>query len=178
MNQVMRQLLAELELTSNGCGYKWNSSGHGKSESRPPVSGDDDPPHLRYRRDYERASTDQARDRVVDQARDELRRIRGQYERPQGVGETDKQWKARLVKEGQGFEPGLVALRFNTTAKLVKSVRLELGCFPQSGRLMGPVTNRDERIRVLIDEGASVAQVAGLLKMNGPTVWRIAKRGG
>ena len=175
----VRQILAELELVSAGTTYSWGSSGGGKAGSRPPVSGEDDPPHLKYRRDYLRASTDHARKVVQDAALTHLRRLQGRYERPQAQGETPKQWKARLLREGEGFEAEIVARQFNTTPKIVRFARVEFNRFPGDGRPMGQVDSvavRDSRIRVMAQQGATIAQIAKHFDLPNTTVWEISRR--
>jgi hypothetical protein len=167
-----RQVLAELELVSCGRGYSYNGSGGGKAGSRPPVTGDDDPPHLRYRDAYMRASTDAARERVVSQARDELRRLQGRYERPKGEGETPKAWKARMIREGAGFEAEIVARQFNATARVVKKIRIDHGCNPVDGRPLG----QNASVVELHAAGFSLAEIAGAKGLKRWEVHRIVKR--
>lgn len=175
----IRQVLAELEMASCGTTANLNTEGHGAFGSRPPVTGDDDPPHLRYRAAYENAGTDRRRQAVLDAAIAELDRLRGKYERPEAHAEDPKLWKARMLREGEGFEPEIVAVSFNTTAKLVRSVRIKAGRFPGSGRPLNVTVStgdRNELIRLVASQGATVTDIASHFELHVPTAWRIVKR--
>jgi hypothetical protein len=118
------------------------------------------------------------RGEVYERAENELNRLRGQYERPQMVEETPKQWKDRLVREGAGWEPQIVAVQFKTSVNVVKKVRLERGCFPHDGREMTKTSTKDEkvaRVRELRAQGATIQEIVKLTGIPLTTAWRLAK---
>lgn len=177
IDREARQIFAQLEMTSNGTTYGWHSSGGGKSGSRDPVSGDPNPAHVTYRERYIRAPTDVERDRVLGQARDELRRLQGRYKRPEAKGESPKQWRSRMVREGAGFDDAVVARTFNTTAKVVRAVRLEAKCWPATGRPIDSTVDGRTTVVELHAQGVSLSQIQGAVTgLSRSTIHRLVRK--
>lgn len=163
-----RQVLALLELCSNGSVQAWNTSGGARGEkdhALPP--GDPNPPHLIWRRRMEQASPDQLPG-LITEARGELEQIRG-YGRaavPRPKGETREEWEARLLKEGRGHEARVVAVAFKCGVRDVMRIRLGAGEDPSVGgsvaRVNGSLEARRERVQQMRRGGASTRQIARL----------------
>lgn len=177
----MRQVLAELELTSNGVTSRLDGSGGGVLGSRPPVTGDWDPPHLRFRRMWEEARTDDERARVLAEARRELHDLTRPKPRPRG--ETEAERDARLL-EHEGWSAKEVALAFRMTESQVRKVRLGHGRDPEWGQVepllpmpAGTREERRERARLLRDKyRLSSRRIAEILCVDHSTVVRDWRR--
>jgi hypothetical protein len=177
LDRAMRDVCLRLEMCSAGTTYSYNGSGGGVSGSRDPVSGDASRPAQYWATRYVNAPFDR-RQEVFQAAVDELAKLQGRYERPPVEGESPKQWKDRMIREGAGFDPQVVALRFNTTPKMVVSIRLERQCFPQTGKAMVPPRGdreRVERVRELSDQGATMREIGAALEISAAQVCRIVK---
>lgn len=91
LDAEMRQVLAELALTSHGTTASWNSGGGGDGSVSPP--GESEPPHETYAADYTEAVDDAGRARVLAAARAELVRIKRRdatFVREETVAELDE----------------------------------------------------------------------------------------
>lgn len=135
---AVRLLLAELELLSHGSTASWNSAGgHDADETVTAPFGESHPPHLELRAEYVRADTDAGRARVVARMHAVLREHRGVgVDRSRVVGEARQDETTRILREGEGFTPGEVALRFRCTPTRVRRVRLATGRDATLGRLV------------------------------------------
>jgi hypothetical protein len=131
----VRVLLAQLELISHGSTASWNPAG-GHSEPSPLPFGESAPPHLVLRERYLEADDDAGRSRAVEAMRRELKHARGYVDRSHVVGETRHEETLRIIKEGEGFTPAEVSLRFRCTPTRVRAVRLATGRDAEAGRLI------------------------------------------
>lgn len=168
----MRTVLARLELVSNGTTASYNSSGghHHQDNLYPP--GDTQPPHLYWRRLYERErdadNEDGCRD-VLHQARADLERITGRYQRPHVTGETAGEQIARMLTETQGWTPHDVELsRWRMPARQVRRHRVNAGRDPETAQPPTNLKPADRRATAarLRQQGYSTRAIAATLAIS------------
>lgn len=136
----MRQVLAELEVTSNAPTSSYNpSGGHGAFASREPTTGDSWAPHLRYRRLYEDAVDERGRECVIEDAAKELHRIKHSSP-PARPTESDEDRDARVVRDGEGWEAEIAATHFRLRLVDVWRVRRDAGRDKDYGRPVAGLT--------------------------------------
>lgn len=130
-DDVMRQLLTDLQLLGYGTTASLNPSAGGDAGDhqggrRPP--GEAHPEYERLLREYNAAWTDRGRARVIQAARDELKRWRGLGPRPPvGGGETLDQLKARIAAKVDGtWSTKELAFYFRCSPRLVIAVEREV----------------------------------------------------
>ena len=119
--------------------------------------GEARPPHEMFRRAWEAAETVSARERVLEEARAELDRLRGRNRPERPAGETTEQWKARLLKDGEGHDSLRVAQEFNTSQRRVRRIRLDDKRDPETGKKTAGVSAAEMR-----RQGLSYRQIAEL----------------
>jgi len=176
----MRQVLAELELTSHGSTQSWNSSGHGGGESVnvfPP--GESSPPHIEWRERYERAVTDDARQRVIEDAGRALRGIIRRAKVTPGREETEKEFAARALKDGRGFTLSVASTALRCTPTRLKRIRLAGGKTLDLGEPLiveAPDGDVERRARTLAERGMSVRQMEMLTGMSKSWLHRMLGR--
>lgn len=207
LERLFRQVLTALEMTSNGvtssASYAVTAvapSRDGRKaptptpsfESAPPKSGDDDPPHVRYLREWEsirgrvrwrlERTTDRAgRLTVMARARAETKALLAraedeldaiQHTRGGTGAETEDERTRRMLAEGEGHPADRVALSFRVTVAAVHRTRTSHGRDPQLGEIditrpLGPDISKEERqrhARVLSDRyGLSTRLMAPIL---------------
>lgn len=181
----MRDVLLQLALISQGRTASYNSSGGAEVDYTPiafTAAGDvvplsrDQAPHEYYARAYDRAETEEARERVYKAAAqllDDLRRSSGDP----GRVETKQQLFARIVNDGAGWHAQDVANRMRCGVTLVRKAREEAGRETETGRPLrnGRELTHDERhaeIERLLADGLSARQVARALRLSYSTVLR------
>lgn len=175
----MRQLLGELEMTSNAPTSSYNANGtHGAFASREPTTGDSWAPHLRYRRKYENASSDHQRETVIEEAQQELHRIRHSAP-PMTPTESDSERDRRVVRDGEGWEADIAAQHFRLRLIDVWRIRREAlrdkdygrpVVAADSGRL--PPDRRLVRVAEMRTQGMTARQIALCLGEHSMTVCR------
>jgi DNA invertase Pin-like site-specific DNA recombinase len=183
LEQEMRQVLMDLEMTSCGITGSYGAgNGGGAFASAAPKSGDESPPHVRLREQWNATRSNPERQRLLARARDELDQIR--HSRA-GQGEEDETARtARLLKDGEGFTAAEVALSFRMTVAAVERTRWRHGRDKRLGKVepMQPMpdatpTERRERAQLLRDEhGMSTRQIAILLDVDQSTIVRDFQR--
>jgi hypothetical protein len=132
----MRQLLISLEMTSNGTTAKWNPAGGQDDAEGPP--GGINPPHLLFHWRYTCCWGDTGRAAVLKEAATELDRIRGTYDRKPATPETLSQRNQRMLEEGAGWEPRVVARNFRCAERDVIKARLCAGLTADYGTAPDP----------------------------------------
>lgn len=159
----VRALLAQLELISHGSTASWNPGG-GHSEPAALPFGESRPPHITLRERYLEQADDEGRARVVKDMQRELEHARGYVDRSHVVGETRHQETLRIIKEGEGFTPAEVALRFRCTPTRVRQVRLAVGRDAELGRETEPDATADP------DDETTAIEAALRMKRRGMSV--------
>lgn len=123
----IRQVLAELELLSHGSTQSFAAApgaGSDKSYGRPP--GDEHPPHLHWREQWERASDEDRRSEVLRLARSDLAAHRkGDMSRVAVTVESREELEKRVVREGKGWTAKETALHCRVTPTFVRKARLK-----------------------------------------------------
>lgn len=179
LDQQMRQVLAELELLPHGKCASYNSSGGGDSASdldwrevteddldaiikAGTPQGESRPPHLIYRERYERAKEDDLDDeqigvhrraKVIAAARRALMEVRTQTKRVEIKPETDAQFTARIIKEGEGWSIKDTANYMKCTETRVRRARTEVGVSQADGKRLIPLANLTvDKRRVMAQE--------------------------
>ena len=120
MEREMRQVLAEMSVLSYGATTRFDKSG-GKSSEHPggkQPSGDSNPLHDVFGREWRAATTEADRARILGEAREALQNAR---KRAEGAytEETWEQLRDRIVKEGEGFSLRDVAVAFKRRSFLI-----------------------------------------------------------
>ena len=129
LDTTMRQLLAELELTSHGTTPRVDAPGSGGYYQHVVLAGDhplEDPPHVVYRRLYEAATTDEQRQAVIAAAREALRAVRvsaGDPSREETAADRDR----RIVEKGEGWLDTEVARWARCLLRQVHNARAAAG---------------------------------------------------
>lgn len=172
-----RQVLAELELLSHGKGAALNSSGRGGDDPSRPPHGEANPPHLIWRERMERCETDKVLT-LVAEARLELEQTRGfgKAAEPKPVGETQEQWEARLIADGNGWDASTVAKSFRCLVRDVVKVRVRHDRDPSTGRLNPAISDRDAKILRMHANGRQQREIARFMAINQATVSRVIRR--
>jgi len=179
LDLAMRQVLAELELTSHGSTQSWNSSGHGGESVNVFPPGESCPPHIEWRERYERAITDDARQRVIDDAGRALRGIIRRAKVTPVSGESEKEFAARVISTGRGFGVGEVATAMRCTPTRVRRIRLAGGVSLDFGEPLiveAPDGDVERRVRTLAEQGMSERQIAMLTRLGTSRVRRVLGR--
>jgi hypothetical protein len=152
-----RQVLAELELTSTARAHAFAPVVTGSSPSSSTPSGDDSPAAY-WRARFAAASSVDELDKLVQLARDELALIRRRAF-PALAYATADELAERVVSEGEGVEPSVVALALRCTPTFVRRARVARGREPEHGRVVVVALEP----RALVDAGMSLRQVAVVL---------------
>lgn len=176
---TVRQVLVDLEMLSHGSTQAWNPTGRSTGEHVLP-HGELRPPHVTFRLLYLEADTAEARALVVKAAQDELKHHRGhEVDRSHVVAETREEEDERILKDGEGFTPAEVALRFKCTVTRVRSVRRDHERTIEYGRpLDEPTKDRlsrsERRARAVAykEQGMTLTQISQLLGCDKATVSR------
>jgi hypothetical protein len=124
LDDQMRDVLVQLELCSHGTTAALGLRGDGQGIYPP---GERFPPHLAFRRRYERCWTHAGRERVLKDAREELERCR-HAPKPSPVS-----FKQRILTEWEGHHYTEVAKVTNTPALTVYRWRRDAGLVPLTG---------------------------------------------
>lgn len=177
VDREMRQVLLQLELTSNGAtlNYEGSSSGGYYGSDAIPALGEHDAPHLFWARMYARADTRDGRARVLELARSELKDIMRSRGDP-SKEETKEALAARIVEHGEGEPVDVVAVWARCTVTFVRTARREAGREEERGKT--PINGRElgaglaDEIRRRVETGSSARQVAKALSLSYSTVLR------
>jgi hypothetical protein len=178
----MRQVLLELALTSNAGAARMDASSGGGSARYytdtllAGTLGPGDAPHLHYAELYAQAETEEARERVFQEARETLQHIRRSSGDPTRV-ESRKELHARIVEHGEWVPKEEMARRARTSVSVVVKARRDAGRDEDLGlkpRDMGraPPAIRRARVRELDEKGSSAKQIAFALGLKYSTVLR------
>ena len=193
LDTQMRQVLAELELTSTARTQAWNPSGSpsGEPDDRfvaevalqpKTVTHPDQPPHLRYRALWADADGDERRRRLLRAAQNELDAIRGHDGRRQRVkpkAETEI-LEDRVLEIGEWLDTE-VARHLGCLPRQVREIRAENSRDPITGRRIPKVpavplpTGRAARAQALAEQGLTQEQIAERMGVSQPTVCRLLK---
>jgi hypothetical protein len=142
----MRQILGELEMTSNAPTQSFNASGgHAPFGSREPTTGDSWAPHERYRQRYANQTDDHGREKIIDQAAAELHRIRHSTA-PSTPTESDADRDRRVCEQGEGWEAQIAANHFRLSVPEIRRIRKADGRNLDTGL---PINNDQERLTTL-----------------------------
>lgn len=158
-----RQVLARLELVSNGCIYSYAPvASKGGFTGSAPATGDPMPPHLFFRAEFEHVTDSDFPD-VLERAQDELASLtrRSAPVRLETVQQRDR----RMIVEGAGFTVLEVATRFRCGPRDVRRVRRAAGRDVESGK---PIA-----VPTVAGDGSSAALA---LRKAGYSTREIAKR--
>lgn len=167
-----RQTLAELELLSHGSTQAWNkSAAPAERDTRP--SGESRPPHIEYRYRWLRATNDLAREMVESEAKQELKRWKTKAPPPKP--EPEHLRNQDIIRRGEGWQAGEVAVAFRLTVRQVMEIRESHGKDPSTGRPAVKDEDPAEQARRLHAQGLSVRQIADYQDATKSTVHRRLK---
>lgn len=182
LDRAMRSVLAQLELVSNGTTTSYNQAGGISDNPDPRPRGGTGAPHLYWRRQYglpfceptaksPGATSDLHRTDILDQARLDLQQLTGRgmagVDRP--AGESQQEYRARILDETEGCSPGEVAQsRYAINERTLRKWRLDDGRSPETGL---PRDDSNPVARVAADERR---QLVAARKANGMTLRQIA----
>lgn len=175
-DQQARQVLLELTLLSHGSVTNWAPTTSGTRDRDPRPTGDSNPVADQYAAAYADAAGDVSRQRVIHEAREELARWRG-HGITRTPGETQDERDLRMLREGQGFDPQTVAVRFDTNAGRVRKLRVEHGHLPETGTPLPGVKPVEaatpERVLELAGQGCTLRQITTITGVSKSTVQRM-----
>lgn len=169
-----RGVLARLELISHGATQSWNSDGRGGFDQLYPP-GESDPPHLFYRRLWEKFDTDEWRQSVLKRARDELKALtRRDAPAVSPLSEREIMVQNCLEHAGKGYTSVEVAARFRYTVRQVRAIWVADGRDAERGEQIVDLSRADWAAS-LAELGLSQAQIAERMGVSQPTVHRLLK---
>jgi hypothetical protein len=188
-----RQILGELEVLSHGSTQSFAAApGAGSDEGygRPP--GDEFPPHIIWRREWDTNSREERegkrtpaqakerREEILRHARDELVAFRKRdLAKAVVIEETTDELEQRVVKTGKGWTVEETARECRCTTTFVRRARLKAGANAVTGVIPEdkpePVDQR-ERCKQLADDGFSERQIHMLTELPKTTIRRILGR--
>lgn len=180
--QRMRTVLLRLELLSQGSTQAWNASGghSGEPDDRMVaiVARSEKPLLVFYREMFDRAWSDRRREEIIEAAEKE---VNDWVKRPAPAPEQTKPLEEWILEDGVGYEPEIVARKFNVDAAFVRRVRQRNGRGSEDGRvtevvLLGLV-ERAAKARELRDKGLSLRQIGMYLNVGASTVSRYLSEG-
>jgi hypothetical protein len=178
-DQQARQVLLALTLLSHGSVTNWAPTTSGTRDRDPRPTGDSNPIADQYAAAYADAAGDVSRQRVIHEAREELARWRG-HGIKRHEGESQEERDLRMLREGQGFDPQTVAVRFDTNAGRVRKLRTEARHNPETGApLPGAQDLQDaspDRILELRRQGCTLTQIIQLTGAKKTTAARIIRK--
>lgn len=149
LDREMREVLSALNLFSHVQAMGYEPTGRGRSSdeplggSRPP--GDIDhvvfareygPPFHEPTRRYPGARTNTRRAQVLENAKEELKQLRGKHARRQPAAESLAARNERMVREGEGWTVREVAIHFRCGENEVRRARKDAGREPDLGALL------------------------------------------
>ena len=188
LDREMRKVLAQLETCSHVPAAGWGPTGQSPSSDEHP--GGRRPPgdlgHAYFAQRYgppfaeatwahAGAKSDDEREAILAEARDELAHIRDPAARDRPIGESVDDLRARIVREGVGWTVREVAQRMRCGERLVREARKAAGRDPDYGRIPEPEADaeaRRQRARELHSTGHTLAQIARLLDVSRSTIER------
>jgi hypothetical protein len=166
----------QLILLSHGGVTNWAPTTSGTRDRDPRPTGDSYPIADHYAWMYANAAGDVSRQRVLHEAREELARWRG-HGITRAPGETQEERDLRMLREGQGFDPQTVAVRFDTNAGRVRKLRVAHGHLPETGTPLPGVKPVEaatpERVLELAGQGCTLRQITTLTGVSKSTVQRM-----
>lgn len=178
-DRKMRQVLVQLELTSNGGTLNYEGSSSGGHDQPVPSLGQHDAPHLHYADLYRRALSPPGRALVLQMAADELDRIRRSRGDPSRE-ETRDERDARIIANGEGYSVDEVAVWARCSKQAVRVARRDAGREEETGKK--PINGHElgaglvDEIRRRVDRGTPARQVAKALSLSYSTVLRALGR--
>lgn len=181
----MRQVLARLEITSNGPISSYSPvASKGGFSSGEPTTGDTRPPHIFWARRYNACIDDAEREHAIASAARELDEIT-QRVYPAVEGESIEDRNTRMVKDYAGWSAMDVATAFRCGVREVHKARLAAGRDKDYGQVVEQPTGKrlaaDERRRKVHDlkarhPGMTARQIAMHVGASHPTVVEDLKR--
>jgi hypothetical protein len=125
------------------------------------------------------ATSDTDRERVLADARDELRLIRGRGGGVRVRSDDEEQPEdtiARMLKETAGWDPDAFASsRWHMSARMVRRHRGKAGLDPETGRALDVNGTRAEKAAAMKERGMTTRQIAAILDVSHPTIIRDLK---
>jgi hypothetical protein len=179
------QVLLNLELVSSGTVQRIGHSTRGEGEN-PWPAGCKGAEFLWFRGRWNAAYTDDARRKVLAEARDALRCLTGRDERTKilqalAVEESKDDRDARIVKQGEGWSTKDAAIHFRVAEADVRRARL--GADPPREPALGLLVvarteklDELERVRALKERGMTERQIVSVTRIPKSTVRRLLGR--
>lgn len=187
--ESFRIVLGELELLSHGSTQSFAAAPGGGSDEgygRPP--GDEFPPHIRWRGEWEKnareeregkrtpAEANERREEILRHARDELVAHRKRdMARVVVVQESEEDLEARVVKEGKDWSIEETARHCRVTPTFVRKARLKAETDAKAADAL-TAEEKHERCRELAENGMSERQIEMVTKLPKTTIRRILGR--
>jgi transposase-like protein len=175
LDRQMATVLLRFEMVSNGSCQAWNPSGGHSGEPDDKVVllmlRHDEPPHLRWKRIYSRATSALQCVQIIESATQELeawtRRVAPKVENTKSLVDL-------ILEDGKGHEPDVVARRFGVDAAYVRRLRARAGIGIEDGRKIDLNGNGDRpaKARQLRARGMSTRQIATILDAHQTQVMR------
>lgn len=179
LDEEFRQVCLDLQMLMHGSITNYHGAGSGGIPDTKPPTGENDPPHLRWLAEWNRAETPRRRERVLEMAikdRDSyLKRKVGKV-----VEETEQELKDRIVKEGVGWGLSEIARHCRVTDKFARQARQQGGVSVATGKPPAGVhletdSQRDRAVQ-LGENGYTERQIVMLTKLPKSTIRRVLGR--
>jgi hypothetical protein len=166
----------QLMMLMHGTVTSWAPTTSGDRDRDPRPTGDSNPVVDQYDAAYNDAAGQIGRQRVLNEAREELARWRG-HGIKRHEGESQEERDRRMLREGQGFDPQTVAVRFDTNAGRVRKLRVAHGHLPETGTPLPGVKPVEaatpERVLELAGQGCTLRQITTITGVSKSTVQRM-----
>lgn len=166
LDREMRDVLIRLSLVSQMPAHAYGAGGGHPSSCEP--TGNSRPPYERLRSDYEHATTNAERQRVLDRAKAELAPGKNTpIKADMGLDEI-------IVEDGEGYDAQMVAERYGLAAAHVRRIRQRAERRPDNGAKLDaerlPTDRRRAEARRMRLKGMTTRQIAAVLGVKQPTI--------
>jgi hypothetical protein len=183
LDRQMCQVLLELEMVSHGTVQRIGHSTRGEGEN-PWPAGCKGAEFLWFRGRWNAAFTDEARRKLLAEARDSLERLTGRsrdvkIRQALAVEESKDDRDSRIVELGEGWSTKDAAIHFRVAEADVRRARLGAGREPVLGLLVVVRTAKPdelERVRALKERGMTERQIVSVTRIPKSTVRRLLGR--
>ncbi len=167
LDREMRDVLIRLSLVSQMPARVYGAGGGGHPSSCEPT-GNSRPSYERLRSDYEHATTNAERQRVLDRAKAELAPGKiASIKADVGLDEI-------IVEDGEGYDAQMVAERYGLNPNHVRRIRQRAERRADNGAKLDaerlPTDRRRAEARRMRSKGMSTRQIAAVLGVKQPTI--------
>jgi hypothetical protein len=172
----VRQVLAELELLSNGATVRFDPSKSGGHAGSSAPTGEANPPYLTFRTRFEACGSARETLVVLDAARAELRALKCRTVPVVGL-DGEELLRRQILEDHVGSTAADVAVVLYCTPSKVRKIRAGEGLEPDSGLPLLDLSEGEvERARRYAGQGVSERDIARFLCRSQSSVRRLLGR--